>query len=674
MKHVQRRAMTMLLLISLMCGISVKAKSAATTDTTRYQLREVSVQAERVRTSASDEHMSQRELQLMPISSSQDVLRLVPGLMLAQHAGGGKAEQIFLRGFDCDHGTDISISVDESPVNMVSHGHGQGYADIHYVIPEMIEDISVLKGPYFARYGDQATAGIVRIQTMDSLRDNIVKSEVGMFNTYRAMAAVGTRLASSTAYAAAELLSSQGYFDASQDFLRRNVMLKVNSQLSSDWSLRSSAFLFDSKWNASGQIPERAVAQSVISPYGSIDSLEGGNTARGTLQFNLRSQGATPWTISAGYSRYAFQLFSNFTFFAVDPLRGDMIEQTDRRSIFHFSVANERPLNLCVLTTRINIGASLRSDNILTALYHNQERVRLDTKVDAEIRQLNAAVYAEDHIYIGECSLSLGLRADYFRFAVHDDVSQQDNQRQTLFLSPKLNASYDLSDQLSLYFNSGFGFHSNDARAVVQSKTENTVPRAFGSEFGLRLHDANWSVCGAAWLLDVESELAWSGDEGTTESSGRTRRVGIDLDLRYSFNESISVGTDICTAHGRYRDESEGQNFIALAPSLTVSAFCTYSTSYYSTALRLRHISDRPANEDNSLVASGYTIADFTANIPVFSSLELHLECRNILNTAWKEAQFDTTSKLQNEAMPVSDIHFTSGTPRNVKVGLSYKF
>ncbi len=653
---------------------SLSHTKAPSQQTKSYQSEAVHVQAERARSAVSDQQLTQHDLKLLPLSSSQDVLRLVPGLILAQHAGGGKAEQIFLRGFDCDHGTDVSISVDDNPVNMVSHGHGQGYADLHFVIPESIERIDVLKGPYFAAYGDQATAGVVRIRTADTLKENIAKAEAGMFQTYRAMTLVGTSLGRASIYAGAEALMSRGYFDASQDFRRFNGMLKLYDVLSDQWTVRSSFFAFSSKWNASGQIPERAVREGLISDFGSIDSLEGGNSSRQTLSCQLQSSGAHPWTINAGITRYDFQLFSNFSFFALDSVHGDMIEQTDRRSIAYLSASSHEATSIVGLPGSLSFGSSLRSDQIQTALYHDQERVRLGTTVNAGIQQTNAALYAEQKLFIDDCTLSLALRADYFNFQVRDELHDAQRAEQALLLSPKFNASYDLSDQISLYFNSGFGFHSNDARAVVQDTSGHLIPRAFGAECGLRVHRSNLSFSAALWMLDLQSELVWSGDEGTTEQSGRTRRYGIDADLRYSFSSTWNAGLDVCTAHGRYRDEAEGQNFIPLAPSLTLSAYCQYSGKDYSLALRCRHIDSRPANEDNSLVAEGYTVADFNATLSLSSSVELSVECRNILNTAWKEAQFDTTSRLQSEAQPVADIHFTEGTPRNAKLGVTLHF
>ncbi len=672
-----KRSTVILSMIGLLALSSLHVDAKQNDDTTlarTRQTQEVIVQASRVRSAATDQQLSARDLKLLPVSSSQDLLRVVPGLEIAQHAGGGKAEQIFLRGFDCDHGTDISISVDDSPVNMVSHGHGQGYADLHYVIPETIERIDVLKGPYYASAGDQATAGQVRIHTADTLSENILKAHYGMFESYRGLALLGTRIASTNIYGGAELQSTRGYFDAAQNFRRANAILKVLQPIDDRWTLKSSAFLFSSDWNASGQIPQRAVDAGLISHFGAIDSLEGGNTSRATLQWTLHSNGAAPWTINAGYTRYRFQLFSNFSFYAEDPVNGDMIEQTDERAIAHVSASTMRHFELGSIAFSLNAGASLRMDDIHTALYHSQKRSRLSTSIDANIRQADAALFAEQSVFIGQLTLNAALRAQYFRFAVEDLSNGNNKERQQVLFSPKLNAAYDLSSSCSVYFNSGFGFHTNDARAVVRDSSENVIPRAFGSEFGFRLHNESAALCAAAWMLDLESELVWSGDAGNTESSGRTRRIGIDLDLRCELMKNYSVGADLCVSRGRYRDEPEGQNFIALAPNLTLSAYSSYTGDIVSAAVRVRSISSRPANEDNSIRAEGYAIVDFNCSVSVLKGIDLTLECRNLLNTEWKEAQFDTTSRLQNEGSAVSDLHFSAGTPLSLKVGCQWSW
>ena len=189
----------------------------------------VTVTAERPLSAASDKSFRDSDFVLRPRNSAQDMLRLVPGLVLAQHAGGGKAEQIFLRGFDADHGTDVNISVDDVPVNMLSHGHGQGYADLHFIIPETIQEVDVVKGPYDTRYGDLATAGVVAFQTKDSLKNNLLKLEGGSFDEYRALALIkGPESQTIQSYFGTDLFYTRGPFDVPQDFHRSESLCENN--------------------------------------------------------------------------------------------------------------------------------------------------------------------------------------------------------------------------------------------------------------------------------------------------------------------------------------------------------------------------------------------------------------------------------------------------------------
>ncbi len=269
-----------------------------------------------------------------PITNSQELLRTVPGLVIGQHAGGGKAEQMFLRGFDIDHGTDIAIRVDGMPVNMVSHAHGQGYADLHFVIPETVEKVDFTKGPHDARYGNFATAASVELTTKDILRQNLVQVDAGMFNTLRGVAMISLlNQDRNHAYVAVEGIKTDNYFVSSQDFRRLNVFAKSDHRLTNGARVNLSASHFTSSWLASGQIPQRAVDDRTISRFGAIDDREGGNTSRSNLNAVYKAPVGKTGLLSARIygSRYDFELFSNFTFFLEDPVNGDEIRQVETR-------------------------------------------------------------------------------------------------------------------------------------------------------------------------------------------------------------------------------------------------------------------------------------------------------------------------------------------------------
>lgn len=672
-------------LLSLACmliaqGSLMAQRSGDAADTLTYRYDSVTVHAPRTYSAASDARFRAADFALRPRNSAQDMLRTVPGLVIAQHAGGGKAEQIFLRGFDADHGTDINISVDGAPVNMVSHGHGQGYADLHFIIPETIEEVQVVKGPYFARYGDLTTAGAVTFVTADSLPESLVKLEGGLFETYRAVALLrGPGGASGlTSYFAGEIYGSRGYFDAPQDFHRLNLFAKVNSRIGRSGTISGSISSFGAGWDASGQIPQRAVDRGEIGRFGSIDSLEGGSTSRTTALLKYESGGDSPLTITGSYTDYRFRLYSNFTFFAADPIRGDMIEQTDSRSILALKAENDLFYDIAGLPMRTRFGADLRNDDIVVGLYHDSARVRLETTREAAIRQRQIGPYMEQEIILPWAQILLGLRADYFNFDVEnlkEPGTAPEGIAQQFVISPKANIAVPVGKDFALFLNSGFGFHSNDARDVVQEGEERTLPRAFGAEAGVRYETPEGLFAGsaAAWMLDLESELVYVGDAGETEASGRTRRRGIDLEARLRPLRWLTLGLDATFSRGRSVDDPEGENYIPLAPEFTLTADAVARFDPFSAALRLRMVDDRPANETNTVRTKGYSIVDFSASCRI-GQVDLFVNVENALDAVWNEAQFDTESRLPGEAEPVSELHFTPGTPRSIRGGIALRF
>ncbi|MDZ4745105.1 MAG: TonB-dependent receptor [bacterium] len=678
--------LSMLSMLSLLSMISVDASAqmqkTKTSDTTVYKAAPVEVVIERAVSAATDQTFRAKDLLLLPHNSAQDLLRIVPGLVISQHAGGGKAEQIFLRGFDADHGTDINISVDGAPVNMVSHGHGQGYADLHFIIPETIERVDVVKGPYFASYGDLTTAGAVTFHTADTLANNIAKLEGGLFGTYRGLGLVTTKLGTTHAYAGAEFSATQGYFELPQEFTRLNLIAKTYTPISEQTAFTSTIMTFTSKWNASGQVPDRAVQSGVITPFGSIDPNEGGTTSRTTFQLALEESGLDPITLRASLTDYRFRLFSNFTFFAADSVNGDMIEQTDQRAVLALFAQKKFQYMADGVGMQTSVGANLRYDNVHTALYHDSVRTRLSTTRDNAIKQTNVGVFAEQKIVFSNLTALFGARADYFSFnvenlAVQGAAAQGVVPKGTttkIVVSPKANLSYMFNDNATMFLNSGFGFHSNDARAAVSNPSQAVVPRAFGAELGARWADDVVAVSAATWMLDLESEFVWIGDEGTTEEAGRSRRIGIDLEARVHPVSWFTVGGNATLSRGRLRDLPEGENYIALAPILTLTSFAVFEFDAFSAALRLRHIGTRPANESYSVVASGYSIVDLNGTVPLTSALDLTMQIENLLNVSWREAQFDTQSRLRSESESVSEIHYTPGTPFNVRLGVGMRF
>lgn len=651
-----------------------------TLDEDIVRLNEVVIHPQR----SSLNFITEMNLKIIPVNSSQEILRKVPGLFIGQHAGGGKAEQLFLRGFDLDHGTDINISVDGMPVNMVSHAHGQGYADLHFLIPETIEKIDFGKGPYDADKGDFATAGYVGFQTRTRLEKSTFGVELGQFNTKRIVGMfdlLGKDKIHQDAYIATEYLLTDGPFDAPQNFKRINLFGKYTSRFDDNSKLSVTASHFTSRWDASGQIPLRAVNDGTISWFGAIDDTEGGNTSRTNVNamYYKTIDDNTYFKGNLFYSKYTFELYSNFTFFLEDPINGDQIRQKEDRDIFGLNTEWGKNLTLGDIKTSVQLGVGFRADAIDNSeLSHTKNReVTLNRISLGNIDQSNVFGYGAATFVFDKLTVAPALRIDQFRFGYEDKLSDtyQNKTVQKTVMSPKLNFIYSDSEQLQFYLKSGVGFHSNDTRVVVTDKNKKTVPMAVGSDLGnIWKITPNFIVNSALWYLFLEQEFVYVGDAGIVEPSGKSKRLGADLGVRYQLNDWLFFDADANYAFARSIDEPSGQNYIPLAPDFTATAGIGLSNwKGFSGSYRYRFMRHRPANEDNSIVAKGYMISDITLNYQ-YKKILIGVTAENIFNTKWKETQFATESRLQNEVAPVEEIHFTPGTPFFIRGRIVYTF
>lgn len=627
--------------------------------------------------------LARLDLKVTPVNSSQDILRKVPGLFIGQHAGGGKAEQIFLRGFDIDHGTDITISVDDMPVNMVSHAHGQGYSDLHFVIPETLNAIDFGKGGYYADKGDFNTAGYVNFKTKDYLKESSVSFSLGQFNTLRTVGLFDLleNKKDQNAYLALEYIETDGPFDSPQNFNRLNLFGKyiLRTQDNSKVTLTSSHFT--SRWDASGQIPTREVNNGNISRFGAIDDTEGGTTERTNFNvaFHKYINDATTLKANAFYSHYAFELYSNFTFFLEDPINGDQIRQKENRNIFGFNTSIHHSAYLGETEFNLTAGVGLRHDNV-DDVELSKTRNRTETLENVQlgdINQTNVSAFASAEFDFGDFRIVPGLRLDYFKFLYNDQLQQNfETQAETkTTLNPKLNMYYNANSNLQLYSKSGIGFHSNDTRVVIANNGREILPKSYGTDLGLVWKPLpKLMINSALWYLFLEQEFVYVGDAGIVEPSGETERMGIDLGLRYQFTTHLFFDTDATYTKARSLDARSGEDFIPLAPDFTLTAGLSVDDYYgFSGGLRLRYLDDRPANEDNSIVAEGYTVADFNINYK-WKDITLGLTVENLFDVDWNETQFATASRLQNEVTPVEEIHFTPGTPFFIKGQITYNF
>ncbi len=626
------------------------------------------------------------DIRLRPVNTSQDVLRIVPGLFIAQHAGGGKAEQIFLRGFDIDHGTDISISVDGMPVNMVSHAHGQGYADLHFLIPETVEKVNFDKGPYFSSKGNLATSAYVDFSTKEFLDKNSIKAEVGQFNTQRVVGLL--KLLNKTTekkreqfYIASEYSTTDGYFESPQNFHRFNLLGKYNAWYGNQSQLTITASVFDSKWNASGQVPDRAVKAGIIGRFGAIDNTEGGATSRTNINVRFNKQWKSNWktTDQFYFTHYKFNLFSNFTFFLQDPVNGDMINQKEARNIFGYTTTASKSYLLRDKKASTEFGAGFRYDDVNDIqLAHATRTFFLNSIQKGDVRELNSFLYVNQDIELSDkMSLNAGLRYDNFFFKYKDElVGETDfSKQQKGTLSPKLNISFSPNQKIKLYLNNGIGFHSNDTRVIVDNSANDILPRVFGTDLGIILKPNKHLILKTAlWHLYSQQEFVYVGDAGIVEPSGKSRRMGIDVSARYQFTSWLFGDVDINLTRARAIGEAKGEDYIPLAPAFTsIGGLTARTKNGISGSIRYRFIDSRPADEINSVRTQGYFLLDLVAGYKL-NKFDFFLSAENITNRKWREAQFNTESRLKFETDPISEIHYTPGTPAYIKAGISFSF
>jgi hypothetical protein len=629
--------------------------------------------------------ISDLDIHLRPINNSQEVLRMVPGLFIGQHAGGGKAEQIFLRGFDIDHGTDINISVDGMPVNMPSHAHGQGYSDFHFVIPELIDKVNFNKGPYFADKGNFTTAGFVEFKTKNYLENNFVKLEGGQFGTLRAVAGMnllnaGTSIRDQSLYVAGEASYTKGYFDSPQNFRRFNGTAKYHGSISDKSTFTATLMGFTSEWNASGQIPERAVESGMVGFYGSIDDTEGGKTSRHNahveLLTNLENGGVIRNQLY--YSRYKFELYSNFTFFKEDPVNGDQIRQKEIRNLYGYNGSYQKGFSLVNLRTETKAGIQLRYDDINDIELTRTKNRRINTEeiMNGDVDEMDLGVYWSQRFFLSKnVEITAGSRIDHFTNRYNDRLSAQVLSTNSTIVSPKLNFNYRVSDRVQLYFYNGRGFHSNDTRVAVQQDGKKVLPPAYGTDLGgIFKVGKNLVLQSAVWYLWLDQEFVYVGDEGVVEAGGRTKRVGFDLSARYEIIKNLFADIDLSVANPRAIGVAKANSYLPLAPRFTSVGGLTYKKATgWNGSLRYRYMDNRPANEDNSVVAKGYFVVDAAVNFSK-KKWEAGLAIQNLSGVKWKETQFETESRLQNELTPVSEIHFTPGTPFFARMSFSVYF
>ena len=620
-----------------------------------------------------------RDFELRPHGRPADILRLIPGFVISQHQGGGKAEQYFLRGFDADHGTDVALFVDGLPVNLRSHAHGQGYADLHFLIPETVQRLDGFKGPYFVEYGDFATAGAVNFVLRDLVEENYAEASGGSFGTMRYLTLLSPTRDALKTLIAAEYYRSDGPFEHPNGYNRFNILGKAKGTLVEGMDLSVWASYYWASWHGSGEIPVRAVRAGLLSRFGAIDPNEGGQTQRLNLNADWAWRLDEAQTIAVrGYgSYYTLDLFNNFTFFLTDPVTGDEINQRDRRLLAGINAQYQhqsKPFGVSLISTA---GFQYRIDTPRVILGTSIQRHQTGRTQDVSIVEQSYSPFVKfDFVPVPWLRFVTGARGDIFTYNVSTRVNTTgaDTNGYVAKARPNVKANLVLGPwwDTELFANAGTGYHSNDARAVVADPTLTALPTALGYEFGLRTKIIpRVEMSATYWFLNLASELVFVGDEGTTEARGPSHRQGFEFAMRAKLLDWLTFSGDVTSSHATF----DTGGAVPLAPLVTSRADLTARFPFgLAASFAMRYLADRWADEDRTQTARGYLLFDFTARYR-YKWIEAFFSIENLTNTDWREAQFFFTSRLAGEpAGGVPDIHYTAGTPRSFTGGLALRF
>jgi outer membrane receptor protein involved in Fe transport len=621
-----------------------------------------------------------QDFELLPHGRPADVLRLVPGLIMSQHQGGGKAEQYMLRGFDADHGTDVALFVDGMPVNLRTHAHGQGYADLHFLIPETIKQVDAFKGPYYVEYGDFATAGAIDFVTLDTVPENLVEAAGGSFGTQRYLTLLSPTRDRVKTLVALEAYTSDGPFDRPQDYKRLNAFAKASATLGEGVDGSIWASYLRSSWFGSGQIPARAVRAGLIDRFGSIDNSEAGRTERASVngQLRFKPSEADLVTVRAWGQYYSLDLFSNFTFFLDDPANGDGIKQTDRdRLVGGLDTRYEHRGTVLGVPVQSMAGVQYRVDRSRVILGTQADRHLLARTQDVSfVEQSVSPMVKLDLAPLPWLRVVTGARGDIFHYDVRnnltDSAERLDGNQTRAVPSVKANLVLGPWYETEFFANFGTGFHSNDARAVILDPRLPALPQARGYEFGVRSKILpRVEVSATYWALDLKSELVFAGDDGTTEARGPSHRQGWEVTTRIRLLDWLTWSGNVTLTDSAF---DNGQA-IPLTPRMTARADLTARLPWgLSASAAMRYVSNRYADESRQQIARGYTLFDLSARYR-YKNLEAFLSVENLANAEWREAQFFFESRLPGEpAGGVPDIHYTPGNPRTFLGGLALRF
>jgi hypothetical protein len=636
--------------------------------------------------SASAGRVPAADLAARPIQRPGEVLETVPGVVVTQHSGSGKANQMFVRGMNLDHGTDLRTRVGGIPANMPSHGHGQGYTDLNFVIPELVRELRYRKGPYDVRDGDFASAGAIDLDYVDRLDRGVARVEGGSFGYTRGLVADSFELQSGHLLFGAEVLHADGPWTNPDDADRRNGVLRWSTG-DDDRGFRLTAFGYDATWNATDQIPRRAVASGALGRFDAVDATDGGAAQRYALALDWHARDAGGTTSVLAYGQATdLELWSNFTFFLDDPVRGDQFEQRDERVTLGTEVSRTFLGEGIGADMANTLGVDLRADLIRNALHRTTRRTRFATTRRDEIALGGLGAFGENRAtWTDWFRTVIGLRGDLFLADVDSDRRANSGSADDFLLSPKGSLIFGPLAGCELFVNGGLGFHSNDARgAVLRDDPATPAPgdgtrvdplvRTQGAEVGVRTTGAGGQSAVSLWVLDVDSELVFIGDAGNTEASRASRRFGLELTNDWEPWPWLTLDADLSLSRGRFRSDDGSGRHIPGAIESVVAAGVTGRFDPLTASVRLRRFGPRALIEDGSVESSSTTLLNARLAIRCSERASLALDLFNLLDRRDSDIDYFYASRLAGEAQGIDDVHFHPIEPFALRVSFELRF
>lgn len=666
---------------------SVRADSSRTLSAVRVTGRADNLTG--VATSAAQGRIGRADLKLRPLVREGEILEAVPGMILTQHSGDGKANQMFLRGFNLDHGTDFQTRIESMPLNLVTHAHGQGYSDLNLLIPELVDQVSYSLGPYYAELGDFGSAGGATLQMVRTLPQGYASAEGGAWGYRRLVAAGSQSRGAHTFLAGGEVKDYDGPWNVAQGLSKRSGLARYSWQ-GRDQSLSVLGLSYVNHWNASDQIPERAVLGGTLSPFGQVDRTLGGETGRHSLSLNLeRQRGLVHTSFDAFAVRYDFTLFSNFTYFLDHPESGDQIRQRDARMIYGLEWQQRRLFTVGGHDQQWRYGLQSRFDDADVSLSHAAGRRITDVVRADQVRQGSVGIWtALESRWSTRLRSVVGVRSDGYAFDVRSDRTENSGARRAQLLSPKASLILRARDGIELYAGGGLGFHSNDARGTTihtdplsgdRVDPVDPLVRSTGGELGLRMsgpRELRTTI--SVWTLALNSELLFVGDAGTTEPQGRSARTGVTVANYWRPIPQVTVDGDISFTRARYRDAVAGATRVpgALENVIAAGMQWTPRPNGLTAVVRLRHLGAYPLIESNRVRATPTTLVNASAGVPLrglpVRGARLTMSVLNVLGSRGRDIQYFYTSRLTGEPTGgVDDVHYHPVEPRQLRVGIS---